>query len=60
MHAINRFMISAHKRRDKIAIIGDFELPSPVVAAVLKYTLAKSKITILGKHKRNYNVYILR
>ncbi|MCH5201771.1 MAG: alcohol dehydrogenase catalytic domain-containing protein [Oscillospiraceae bacterium] len=50
-HAVSRLMKVAHNRRENIGVWGDGAL-SYVIATVLRATMPKSKIYVIGKNQR--------
>ncbi|VEG71532.1 D-xylulose reductase [[Pasteurella] aerogenes] len=56
MHAVARFDIIAHPRREQIAIIGDGSL-GYVTATVLNYLFPDIQITVIGRNYEKLNMF---
>lgn len=56
MHAINRFKIVSHSKRDEVLIIGDGSLAF-VVATSLKYLFPDMKLYVIGRHTEKLQLF---
>ncbi|SUT90694.1 alcohol dehydrogenase [[Actinobacillus] rossii] len=56
MHAVARFDVIAHSRRERIAILGDGSL-SYITATVLNYLFPEIKITVIGRNYEKLNMF---
>lgn len=56
MHAVARFEIIAHPKRERIAVIGDGSL-GYVTATVLKYLFPEIKIAVIGRNYEKLNMF---
>lgn len=55
-HAVNRFNISAHRRRDRIAVFGDGSL-SYTLCCVLKKLMPASTVIVFGKDQSKLGLF---
>lgn len=56
MHALSRFDLIAHSKRQRVAIVGDGSL-SYVTATALNYLFPEIKITVIGRNYEKLNMF---